>query len=376
VLGAGVGLLVGLGVAVALSWHFSSRVLVPDHSSWSEEVRIEAVASDRIVLARSETALWPGFYGLLWQGGHAVVGPISAIGPETVTRQLRDVRGYLAPGAEAGFDSHVYAGNPRQARGLPFRSVHVRSELGQMPAWLVPGRASTWVIVVHGHNDDPQVGLRIAPALHRMGLPTLSITYRNDLGAPPSPDGLHHLGLTEWRDLEAAADYAFDHGATRLVLIGYSMGGAVIGQFMRRSALAGDAAALILDAPALDWSETLAFNVEQIGLPSFASLPLKSAIGARIDADWEALDMTSHPEDLHLPILLFHGTDDELVPIETSDELAEELPGQVTYHRVPAAGHTHSWNVDPRLYERRVRAFLAKALKTDRARPLGSGSKR
>ena len=61
---------------------------------------------------------------------------------------------------------------------------------------------------MHGINGTPQVGLRLVPTLRRAGLPTLLITYREDLGAPPSPDGFHHMGLTEWRDLKAAARYA------------------------------------------------------------------------------------------------------------------------------------------------------------------------
>ena len=46
---------------------------------------------------------------------------------DTVTRRLSDVRGYLVPGLEAGFESNVYSGDPRQARGLPFRTVEVHT---------------------------------------------------------------------------------------------------------------------------------------------------------------------------------------------------------------------------------------------------------
>ncbi|HEU4461622.1 MAG TPA: hypothetical protein VFR75_03400, partial [Solirubrobacterales bacterium] len=90
----------------------------------------------------------------------------------------------------------------------------------------------------------------------------------------------------------------------------------------------------------------------------FLSKPVEWAIGARIDADWDSLDAVSHPEDFQLPILLFHGDEDDVVPISTSDEFAAELPEWVTYFRVPEAGHTEEWNVDPRLYERRLGAFL------------------
>jgi len=169
------------------------------------------------------------------------------------------------------------------------------------------------------------------------------------------------MGLTEWRDLAAAGRYALAHGAQRLVLVGYSMGGAIVAQFMERSPLAARVSRLVLDAPALDWKAILSFNATEMGFPSFGALPVEWAIGARIDADWDSLDAARHLEDFQLPILLFHGTEDEVVPISTSDEFAAELPRWVTYFRVPEAGHTEEWNVDPLLYERRLGAFLERA---------------
>jgi alpha-beta hydrolase superfamily lysophospholipase len=383
-IGLGVLAVVLLVVGGLASWHFSSVVLVPDHNRSQAAVDVVGVAPGRITLAHSDEADRPGIYGLDWIGGHAIVGSILSSDEEGVTRRLSHVDGYLVPGTDASFDSDVFAGSPHVALGVPSSSVKVRGELGPMPAWLVPAKAGTrgdWAIVVHGINGTPQEGLRLVPTLRAAGLSSLLITYRDDLGAPSSPDGLHHLGQTEWRDLEAAARYAIDHGARRLVLAGYSMGGAVIAQFMERSRLAPRAAALVLDAPVLDWRRTLEFHATEMGLPASSAIPLEWAIGARIDADWDSLDALQHPEDFQLPILLFHGVEDDVVPIEGSDEFAEELPNRVTYHRVPRAGHTQSWNVDPRLYEARLARFLAKALQTqpfqaeaDRARPSRSSS--
>jgi hypothetical protein len=166
------------------------------------------------------------------------------------------------------------------------------------------------------------------------------------------------MGLTEWRDLGAAGRYALAHGAQRLLLVGYSMGGAIVTQFMQRSPLAPKVAGLVLDAPVLDWQAILSFNATKMGFPAFLSKPVEWAIGARIDADWQSLDAAAHPEDFRLPILLFHGAEDDVVPISTSDELAAELPRRVTYFRVAEAGHTEEWNVGPRLYERRLGAFV------------------
>jgi uncharacterized protein len=352
--------LVALAASAAASWHFSSVIVVPEHSSWPVNATVDALSPGRVVLSRSKTTLRPGVYGLEWHAGHAIVGEVIGNSTRTVTRRVSAVRGHLTPGMQVALEHDVYAGNPREALGLPFANVEVPDELGPMPAWLIPAHTHTWAIVVHGIDGKREDDLRITPTLHAAGMPTLLITYREDIGAPASPDGLHHMGLTEWRDLQAAARYALAHGAQRLVLIGYSMGGAIVAQFMERSPLAHRVAGLVLDAPALNWKAILAFNANEMGLPSFTAIPVEWMIGARIDANWNSLDALNHPADFHLPILLFHGTADETIPISTSNAFAKELPGWVTYYRVPKAGHIESWNVDPWLYDRRLTAFLTR----------------
>ncbi|MGH2833065.1 MAG: alpha/beta hydrolase, partial [Solirubrobacteraceae bacterium] len=324
----GIGVLILVLVVLAVvSWHFSSAVLVPDHSLQSPDATVKAVFPGQVVLSRSDDSLRPGIYGLDWSGGHATVEGVVSANKQAVMRRLSDLRGHLSAGMEVALDSNPYAGNPRQALGLPFTNVAIPDELGPMPAWLIPGRSHTWTIVVHGINGNREDNLRFVPTMHAAGTPTLLITYREDIGAPVSPDGFHHMGLTEWRDLQAAATYALSHGAQRLVLAGYSMGGAIVAQFMEHSPLARHVVGLVLDAPALDWKAILSFNAKEMGLPSFAADPVEWAIGARIDANWNSLDALEHTTVFHLPILLFHGTDDKLVPISTSDAFAKALPG-------------------------------------------------
>ena len=372
-IGGAIAVVLALALVVGglVSWHFSGAVVVPDHSPFPEDITVEAVRPGRIVLERTEQTTRPGVYGLSWQAGHAKVGRSLGEDDETVTRRLLGVSGYLPAGHEVALDD-VYVGDPRQALGLRFEDVEIDGDLGPMPAWLVPpgrdrapdrGRPNTWLIYVHGINGTRQSGIATAPLFSHLGLPALYITYRDDLGAPESPDGHHHMGLTEWRDLEAAARYALAHGARRLVLFGVSMGGSIVARFMELSPLAARVDALILDAPALNWKRILEFNATEMGLPAFASLPVQWAVGVRIDADWDGVDALSQTDDFHLPILLFHGLADDLIPIEISDDFAAELPRWVTYHRVPEAEHAQSWNVGPRKYESRTEDFLDAALK-------------
>jgi uncharacterized protein len=357
-LASALSILLLLAAGAAASWYFSSKVVVPERPPWPTNTTVKGLSPDKVTLSRSKDTLRPGVYGIEWPTGHAIVEAVLSSNSHTVTRRLRALSGHLATGTKVTLNNNVYKGNPKQTLGLPFANVEVPDELGPMPAWLIPGRSSTWAIVVHGINSTREDGLRIVPTLHADGLPSLLITYREDVGAPPSPDGHHHMGLTEWRDLQAAARYALSHGAQHLVLVGYSMGGAIVSQFMERSPLAHDVAGLILDAPALNWKAILSFNAKQMGLPSFLADPVEWAIDLRIKPNWNSLDALEHPGDFHLPILLFHGLEDEVVPISSSDAFAKELPGWVTYYRVPHAGHVESWNVNPASYSRRVSAFL------------------
>lgn len=359
-------LLAGVGVT---SWRFSSDVVVPDHDGAPYELDVRDVEPGRVTITRDDYTDRPGVYGLEWRDGHAILGRVVARDADTVTRRARAIRGELREGESARLDTNVFHGTPRSARGLPFRSVAVPGELGPMPAWRIGDRSDTWAIFVHGINGDKIAGVRIAPALRAAGLTSLLISYRDDVGAPPSPDGKHHMGLTEWRDLEDAARLAVDSGARRLVLIGYSMGGAIVTQFMERSPLASRVAAMILDAPALDWNETIEFGAREMGLPGFVAKPVEWAIGLRIDVDWDRLDALGHTDELSVPTLLFHGLEDDVVPIETSAALARALPDDVTFVRVPHAGHVQSWNVAPARYEARVRTFLRSALPMGRELP-------
>lgn len=131
--------------------------------------------------------------------------------------------------APAMIDHWMYDGDPKTALGLPFQDVSYPSEVGPMPAWLVPGTSpkSTWVIGVHGRNADKAETFRVMRTVHALGMPMLSIAYRNDVGAPPSQDRRNHLGDKEWHDVVSAMGYARAHGATGVVLYGWSMGGAM-----------------------------------------------------------------------------------------------------------------------------------------------------
>ena len=56
--------------------------------------------------------------------------------------------------------------------------------------------------------------------------------------------------------------------------------------------------------------------------------------------------------------LLFHGDDDEWVPVSMSDLIASERKENFTYIRYENVGHVTSWNADPDNYVYQLELFL------------------
>jgi pimeloyl-ACP methyl ester carboxylesterase len=354
---AGLVLLLLVAIVVA-SWLLSGLVIDPHHDLVNDNIETLAVGHGRIVLARTHDSQRDGVYGLDWPSGHAVLGSLISTTPSTVTRRLTSLTGRLPHHAKVGLDPDVWTTNPRAALGIDYRSLTFPDPLGPMPAWLVSGQGSTWVIFVHGIDGSRTGGLRPLGLLHSLDFPTLLIDYRNDVGAPASPDGYIHLGMTEWRDLEAAVRWALGQGAQRIVLYGDSMGGAIVARFMHVSPLAAKVGALVLDSPVLNWAGVIDDQASRRYVP-FMAPPVKWMIGARVDVSWSALDQIAQARSFHLPILLFQGEDDALVPPDESRAFARTAPGPVSYVPVPGAGHIESWNANPTGYENDLRQFLS-----------------
>jgi dipeptidyl aminopeptidase/acylaminoacyl peptidase len=208
---------------------------------------------------------------------------------------------------------------------------------------------------------DRRECLRVLPELHRHGLPVLAMSYRNDVEAPPSPDGYYHLGDTEWRDLEAGVEYAVAAGARRVVLYGWSMGAAIIGAFLDRSALAGLVAGVVWDCPMLDWRATLRRQAALRRLPPALIRMVAAFTKARIGLDFDRFDLRRRPPAVRPPTLLFHGALDSSVPVGPARALAgaaAELRWPLRYVEAPGAEHTATWNADPARYERALAEFL------------------
>lgn len=370
---AGSILAAGALSTVGAASYFARRVLTPDRQR-PDDTQILAVDADSVTLGVSPDTLAPGRYGLWLDGerGHARLGEVLDLdeGSGRVRRELLGVDfGHLASGF-GRWNQYYFASPPDRSLGLRTEYVDVLTELGTMPAWVVPAPAQSdrWAILVHGRGARRQEGLRAVRPLHDAGINVMVPSYRNDLGARSGPDGRYNLGLSEWRDIEDAGLHTLQRGARELLLVGWSMGGAIVLQTLSRSRLADRVTQVVLNAPVIDWGDVIAHHARANGIPapigglSRALMGRRSArrlVGVHDPVDVAKTNWVSRADELEHRILLIHSVDDEFVPVAPSLSLAGARPDLVTMERWDRARHTKEWNVDPGRWETSVAEFVS-----------------
>ena len=343
--------------AAAITVRIAREVVTPPKTR-EEDIRVVAVSASTITLTSTKDSLLPGRYGLWFDGGdgHAHIGPIVSTDAHGVTRELLSVDfGVLGAGARARLNGWYYLG-PKEL-GFAYDDVVVDTELGPAPAWLIPAEEETgrWVIQVHGRAVRRSETLRAVPVFREAGFTSLLVSYRNDGDAPESDDRRYALGDAEWRDVDAAVAFAIGRGATSIVLMGWSMGGAIVLQTLTRSQHAEHIVGVVLDSPVIDWASVLGFQGSELGFPVAASKAVLAVIGnswgkrltgQSTPIDLARLDFVARADELSRPVLLMHSDDDGYVPSTSSHKLADARPDIVTFDGFTVARHTKLWNYD------------------------------
>jgi fermentation-respiration switch protein FrsA (DUF1100 family) len=266
---------------------------------------------------------------------------------------------------------------PRHALGPDPMSYGVPFESITFPARGTPAvRLSGWflayagshraIILVHGfgrggcrtcgfHARFGELGV----ALQQRGFNVLLFDVR---GHGHSSDGRYTFGLQEKDDVEGAVDWLLQHGFRpgMIGVLGESMGGAASILAAAEEPAVG---ALVTDSAFADLERVLRVEFpKQSGLPSWflpgAYLMGRLIIGADL--------RTARPVDLigHIaprPVLLIHGTADEVVPLEHLHLLAQADPSADVWI-VVGAPHVGAYANAPHVYLDRVARFLMQGL--------------
>ncbi|NYF16159.1 hypothetical protein HDC37_000973 [Microbacterium sp. AK009] len=364
-----------VGVLAVVSVRVARRVVTP--AVRVADTRILAVdpAAQTITLSRTEDTVLPGRYGLFTAGdtGYLKLGSVLDEDALAVKRKLLT---HVPPGAgvapDAAFSGWYYE-RPEELH-LPFSSELIGSGVGPCPAWLFPAEPSdeateTWVIQIHGRGTTRSECLRAVPVFHALGITSLVVSYRNDGEAPRSRTGTYALGATEWRDVDAAVGFARRRGARRIILMGWSMGGAIALQVSLNSPHRQVIAGLILESPVVDWRIVLNYQAKMMGLPA----PVTGLALGALASEWttpltrtggpipfDQLDVVARAGELRHPILILHSDDDGFVPSDASHDLVVARPDLVELIVFDVARHTKLWNYDQERWSSAIRTWLGR----------------
>ncbi|WIE66516.1 alpha/beta hydrolase [Curtobacterium sp. MCLR17_036] len=375
-LGAGVAAaLVGTAVVGGFVAAVARAVVTPDRKR-TERVPIHAVDRVRgtVTLERTPDTELQGRYSLWFGGGtgHMRVGDVVATTDTTVTRRIIAIDAGDPTTARRGRWGGWFYLTPGEL-DVPVEDVDVPTPNGPAPAWVVRADdpAAPWAVLVHGRGVTRAETIRAVPVFRAAGYSVVLASWRNDGVAPPSIDRRYGLGSTEWEDIDSVLRWLTGQHATSVVLMGWSMGGAVVLQTLVRSRFADLVDGVVLESAVVDWHAVLKSQSQLLRLPrpvrKVAQRLLRTPVlhrltGLRQPVDLRELDMVARADELTVPILLLHSDDDGFVPSSASHALAAARPDLVRLEVQTTARHTKLWNHDADWFDARILAWLTEVV--------------
>ncbi len=363
-------------------WFFSGVTYEVGLNPEFENTAEVGVAEDRVVIEdisektislNVQEEMWgvmleDGIYGVLGENGSAVVSSIISLEGDVITREILQINGELEIGERVSSSSLLKIENgkysilgtndyegidesgkytPKSVSNTDYEYIEYESDLGMFPAYLTSKGETGVVIFVHGFRGaferDFTAMLR-APDFENLGYRSMIISYRNDANAPKDPSGLYQYGVTEWIDLDNAIKYVEQN----------------ITSWLQNNPDSDRVDGIIFEAPVISFWESVEVN----GKARYPFLPelffpyIKLFTEIRYGVDFDTMDFRDALVKSEVPVLLFHGDDDEWVPVDMSDYIADNRRTNFTYIRMSNVGHVTSWNADPVRYIFEIEKFL------------------
>jgi hypothetical protein len=192
----------------------------------------------------------------------------------------------------------------------------------------------------HGNAENIGYDLVHLQALAEMGVNILAVDYRGYGRSEGQPD---EAGV--YRDADAAYDYLINQHHFRaedIFIYGHSLGGAVAINLASRRPCGG----LIVQS---------SFTSARAMARRILIIPL---------IDWvvkSRFDSVEKIRRVHAPVLIVHGTRDEVVPFEMGQQLFRAAPEPKRFYPIEGAGHNDLMEVGSEDYLARLQSFIAES---------------
>jgi pimeloyl-ACP methyl ester carboxylesterase len=202
----------------------------------------------------------------------------------------------------------------------------------RLHGWFIPVQGTApAVVVLHGWGGNAAHMLELAPSLHEAGFHALFLDARNH-GLSEHDDYASMPRFAE--DLSVAVDYLHDRqDVTTVGVIGHSVGaGAAIFHASQHDNVDAVVAVSCFAHP----GEMMAAN---FGLPAPVIWSILRGVELLIGRTLDAIAARNRITEVSAPVMLVHGDDDEVVPVDDSRELADLHPAS---QLIVVPGGTHS----------------------------------
>ncbi|HBS27959.1 MAG TPA: hypothetical protein DEB06_00570 [Phycisphaerales bacterium] len=241
---------------------------------------------------------------------------------------------------------------PRAWREFSFRAPVDRARFAELSAWEIMGddRLGPVIVCTPGWGDS-RLGALVR--LRALGAVSSRVIAWDPAGSGESP-GLCNLGSRSDVDaLIALVDaIAPTLGGAPLVLYGWSLGagvsivgGARLAERAEPLAVGG----VIGEAPYRVPMTPARSVMDLAGLPWRANLPIAMALlGVRLGegAGWKGFDRAKWAARLRCPLLVVHGSHDEVCPVEDGRAIASAADHGM-FIEVEGASHNNLWTEEP-----------------------------
>jgi pimeloyl-ACP methyl ester carboxylesterase len=243
--------------------------------------------------------------------------------------------------------------------GAVLQDVSIASTDGtQLQGWFArpkPGNGDT-VILFHGIGDNRQGMIGLAELFLSRGYCVLLPDSRGQ-GAS---DGLPTYGDREKSDIRRWFAWLSSHEHPRCVFgMGESMGAAIMLQALKDVPFCG----VVAEAPFADFREIGYLRVGQffdtgswLGRIALRPAVELAFIYCRIKYNVPLSEISPEKSVIgnQVPILLIHGLADMNIPIRQSERIFENCPGNISFWKVPNAGHCGALGAAGPEFEQRV----------------------
>ena len=248
----------------------------------------------------------------------------------------------------------------RDARKLPHKDVEITSfdglELKGKFYEFAPGAPVE--IMFHGYRGSAERDM--SGGVHRCFQVRRSALVVEQRCSRDSEGNTITFGINERRDCLKWVDFAirFLGSDIKIILTGISMGAATV-MMAAAEPLPDNVIGILADCGYTSAKEIMYHVMRRMKLPPKLCYPFVK-LGARLFGHFD-LDETSPLEAMRkckLPVIFFHGEEDDFVPCAMSRENFEACSGKKQLVTIPGAGHGLSYAVQPAYYVQQLRDFF------------------